>query len=38
LFLPPPIRFQPRDPFRVIEVDCEDFRELLDTKRPDGDN
>jgi hypothetical protein len=36
MVLPPPIRFRPWDPFRIIEIDCEDLRKLLDTKRPGG--
>jgi hypothetical protein len=36
LVLPPPIRVQPRDPFRIIEINCEDLRELSNAKRPDG--
>src|ERR1019366_7212642 len=36
LVLPPPIRVQLWDPFRIIEVNCEDLRKLRNTKRPDG--
>ena len=38
MVLPPPIRFQSRDPFRIIEVDREDFRKLHNAKRPDGND
>src|ERR1700761_7244086 len=38
LVLPTPIQVQLRDPFHIVEVNCEDLRKLRNAKRPNGHN
>jgi hypothetical protein len=38
MVLPPPIGLQLWDPFRIIKINGEDLRELLDSKGPNGNN